>query len=213
MPSFDSPWLLSTFDRLSARPEVDEITDASKYARLAEAQMDVISDIAGVYPDCLYQAPTALTAGADSKTFTFGTDAQGHAVAPYGHVGIYTALTHIPDNPMADGLDYLNESTQIRIPNDRTWGGTLYGRWIPTPADITAAVEPALRPAPARILIVIKAVRNFAAEGGQMPSLAADMDDRYGREFSKWMLTLRTQFRGGGAIGNTSLDRALMGGV
>src|SRR5687767_14316489 len=98
MATWDSAYLLSEFDILAARPETDEITDASKYRRLASAQMEVVGEIAGIYPDCLYQAPTALTAVAGNKTFTFGTDANGHAVAPYGHVGIYSALTHVPDS-------------------------------------------------------------------------------------------------------------------
>lgn len=209
MATYDSAWCLAEFDRLAARADTDEISDASKYQRLAQAQMDVVADIAGIYPNCLYQAPTALTAVAGNKTFTFGTDAQGHAVAPYGHVGIYSALTHIPDNPLVEGLDYLSEGTLIRIPNDRTWNGTLYGRWIPTPADISSSQEPSLRPAPARILIVIKAVENFAGEGDQQPNLAARMEQRYAKEFTKWMLVLRTQFSRGGAISRTTLDHAV----
>lgn len=209
MASYDSADLLNRFDELAARPATDEITDLSKYARLAQAQMEVIGEIAGIYPDALYQAPTALTADADRKVFSFGTDAQGHAVAPYGHVGVYSALTHIPDSPLQEGVDYLNEGTQIRIPNDRTWGGTLYGRWIPTPADISSSQEPALRPAPARILIVLKAVENFANEGAQMPQLAQVMADRYAREFTKWMLILKTQFSRGGAVSRSTLDHAV----
>lgn len=209
MATFDSAWALAEFDRLSARPDTDEITDASKYQRLALAQMEVIGEIAGIYPDALYQAPTALTAVSGNKSFSFGSDSNGHAVAPYGHVGIYSALAHIPDNPLVEGIDYLNEGTLIRIPNDRTWSGTLYGRWIPTPADITAAVEPTLRPAPARLLIVLKAVENFANEGAQMPDLARIMSDRYAREFTKWMLILRSQFRAGGAVSRTTLDHAV----
>lgn len=207
MATFDSAWCLAEFDRLAGRPDTDEITDAQKYARLAQAQVEVVGEIAGIYPDALYQAPTTLTTS-DNKTYTFGTDGQGHDVAPYGHVGIYRSLEHIPDNPLVEGVDYLNEGTRIRIPNNRTEQATLYGRWIPTPTDISASQEPALRPAPARILIVVKAVENFAGEGAHQPALQQTMTGRYAREFTKWMLILRTQFRNGGALGMTTLDRA-----
>jgi hypothetical protein len=55
MATWDSADLLSQFNELTGRPSTDEITTASKYARLARAQQEVISEIAGIYPQCLYR--------------------------------------------------------------------------------------------------------------------------------------------------------------
>lgn len=201
MASWDSPDLLSQFNDVTGRPAVDQITDASKYARLARSQQAVIEDVAAIYPYCLYRAagPVTLTTS-DSKVYTFGTDAQGNAVAPMGHVAVFRNLSDYPDNPMREGVDFLNEGTQIRIPNDRTEQATLYAHFIPTPADIAADVDAAIRPAPARRLIVLKAAEWFGREGGRDYALADDMKMEYAGEFAKHMLVWRTQFRAGGAL-------------
>ena len=211
MATWDKAYLLAMFDRLAGRPDADEISDANKYVRLAEAQNEVIQDIAALYPYCLYRSggPTTLTTS-DNKVYTFGNDGNSeNAQGPIGHVAVFRNLEDYPDNPLIEGIDYLNEGTQIRIPNNRTEQSTLYWTGITTPADITASVEPTLRPAPARILIVIKAVKNFAEEGDQLPTLAASMERRYAQEFGKWMLVFRTQFRKGGVLSLDGIERAI----
>lgn len=209
MALYDSAWCLATFDRLAGRPDADEIQDADKYVRLAEAQQEVYEDIASIYPYPLYRAsgPTALSTS-DSKVFTFGTDGEGHAVAPLGHVAVFRNLVDYPDNPLVEGVDFLNEGTQIRIPNNRT-ESALYWQGIPTPAEISGSQEPTLRPAPARILIVLKAVKNFAEEGNQSPDLATTMERRYASELAKHLTNWRTAFRATGGRSLTGLERAI----
>ena len=46
--NYQSSDLLSLFNNYAGRPTSDVITDAQKYARLAQAQDDVITDIANV---------------------------------------------------------------------------------------------------------------------------------------------------------------------
>lgn len=211
MATWDSADLLAQFNELAGRPSTDSVTTASKYARLSRSQMTVIEDAAAIYPYCMYRSggPTTLSTS-DSKVFTFGTDGNAtHAMGPVGHVAIFRNLADYPDSPLIEGTDYLDEGTQIRIPNNRT-EGTLYWTGIPIPADISASVEPALRPAPTRRLIVIKAVETFGREGGQDFALADDMALLYQTEFAKHMLVWRTRFRRGGALGMTTLDRALL---
>ena len=170
----------------------------------------VYADIAAVYPYPLYRSggPTTLTT-TDNKVYTFGTDGQGFAVAPMGHVAIFRSLNDYPDGAMEEGIDYLNEGTQIRIPNNRTENATLYWTGIPVPADITSAVEPSLRPVSARLLIPLKAVQHFAEEGGGMSGLADRMDTLYQREFLKHMVNWKTQFRKGPSRMFSSIDRAI----
>lgn len=217
MASWDSADLLSQFNELAGRPSTDEITTASKYARLARAQQAVIEDIAAIYPTALYRTggPTATTTSG-GVVHTFGTDGQGHAVGPIGHVWIGRSTSRYPDPDLIEGEDFINEGTQIRLVNERV-ESTLYWNGIPTPTDISASQEPALRPAPSRRLIVLKAVETFGREGGQNYALADDMRNLYGNmpgnpgEFGKWMLIFKTQFRHGGALSVTTLDHLTKG--
>jgi hypothetical protein len=211
MATWDKAYLLAQFDRYAHRPTTDAITDESKYQRLSEAQMAVIESVAAIYPYCLYRSggPTALSTS-DSKVYTFGNDGNNeNAQGPLGHVAVFRNLEDYPDNPLIEGIDYLDEGTQIRIPNNRTEQATLYWTGIPTPIDISATNEPVLRPAPARILIVIKAVERFALEGGHNPALAADMKQLWAEEFPKHMLAWKTRFRRGGAISLDGIERAI----
>lgn len=201
MASYDSADLLAQMKELADIPTTSEFTSAALYSRLARAQQDVIEEIAGIYPNCLYRTtgPAALSTS-DSKVYTFGTDGQGHPVAPMGFVQVFKNLSDYPDSPMIPGLDYLDEGTQIRIPNNRTESGTLYWQGIPTPTDISASQEPALRPAPARRLIVIRAVETFAREGGRNYALADDMERLFATQLRKHLLVWRTRFSSGGAL-------------
>lgn len=199
----------------SGRPSTDAITDVEKYARLAKAQNRVLLEIAAVAPRALYpkvasgSMPTLTTT--DAQVFTFGTDASGYAVFPMGHTGIYDNLDNIPDWPWIEGRDFINEGTQIRIPNNGTFTGTLYWYGIGQPADITAVVQPALLPEASRELIVIEAVRRFAQEYLRNAALVDEMAAEWDRAWPRWALTYRTQFRSGGAlVPRTGLQLALL---
>ena len=210
MAAWDSADLLDQFNKLAGRPAVDSgIPDPAKYARLARSQRRVIGAIAAVAPHVLYPTagyssyPTLSTA--DNQIFTFGTDADGNPISPLGKTEIFTDLANIPDFPWMEGIDYLNEGTQIRIPNDGTWTGTLYWRGITAPANLDATHQPVLFPPPSRELIVVDAVRQFALEGGRNPTLAALMkqeydDGRGGGLWPMWCMTWRTAFRQGGGM-------------
>lgn len=163
----------------------------------------MVADIAARIPKVLYGPPTQLVT-ADNKVFTFGTpDPDGYAIVPIGKVRIFPTLSAVPDYPWVEGYDYLDEGTQIRIPHDRTYAGTLYYRGIVQPKDIAAGGtnEPVLMPEASRELIVIEAVRDYASQGSRLPQLAADKASEYAREFARWMLVWRTQFSSGGALG------------
>jgi hypothetical protein len=208
--SYDSADLLLQFDDLAGRPDADEITDVRKYSRLARAQQDVLIDVSPIVPTAFYRTggPTATTTSG-GIVHTFGSDGQGHAVAPLGHVWIGRSTSRYPDEDLVEGVDFINEGTQIRMVNERV-ESTLYWNGIPTPTDISASQEPALRPAPARRLIVIKAVLTFSREGNQTPMTTQEMEGYYNTEFAKWCLTWKTQFRSGGAVAISSLDRAVL---
>lgn len=209
MATFTSADLLTRFNELSGRTSsTDSIGDAAKYRRLADAQNVVLADAAARVPKALYQKvgyasmPTLTTS--DNQVFTFGTDVNGDALFPIGKVEIYPSLQAIPDSPWIEGWDYLNEGTQIRIPSNRTWGGTLYWRGIAPALTLDATNQPVILPPPSRILIVYEAVRRFSEEGKADLELADRMSAAYAREFARLCLTLKTQFSNGGALGGVS---------
>lgn len=201
MATWDAASCLDLLNRLASRPASDEITDATKYKYLTEGQSEVVADIAARCPWVLYGAPAALSTS-DNKVFTFGSDPDGYAVFPMGKVGIYPSLDSIPDRPWREGWDYLSEGTQIRIPNNGTYSGTLYWRGITTPKDIASGGtnEPALFPEQARVLVVNRAVRSLAVSTNR-PDLADEMDAQYDVHLPRWLLVWRTQFKNGGVLG------------
>jgi hypothetical protein len=208
---YDSTSLLSIFNRKAGRPSADAITPESKYQRLSESQNRVVALLAAIAPNTLYPTgafPTLSTV--DNKVFTFGSDANGYPIAPMGKTGIYPSLTAIPDAPWREGYDYMNEGTQIRIPNNNTYAGTLYWRGIVPPGDITDVLQPVLFPEAARELIVLDAVRQFAMEYDRNPGLAQNMAGEWSVAWPTWCLVWRTQFRNGGALGSwTGLGLAM----
>ena len=208
MPTFTSADLLTRFNELAGRGASDTISDSNKYRRLADAENVVLADAASRVPKAFvnkgsYAAmPTLSTT--DSQVFTFGTDVNGDPLFPIGKVEIYPSLSSVPDSPWIEGVDYLNEGTQIRIPSNRTWGGTLYWRGIAPVLPIDGTNQPSIIPPPFRMLIVYEAVRRFAEEGKADLELADRMAMNYQREFARFCLTLKTQFSNGGALGGMS---------
>ncbi len=209
MATFDSAYLLKMFNRYAGRPSTgDSITDADKYERLSEGQTRVMQDMYARVPNSLYPKvgygsfPTLTTS--DNQVFTFGTDANGYAIAPMGKTLILPSLSSFPDFAWIEGLDYVNEGTQIRLPNNRTWTQTLYWYGITPPADITASTQPGIFPAAFRDLIVYQAVMAISEEGNRNDALVNRMMGLYQQRFAEACLTWKTQFSDGGAFGSVS---------
>lgn len=204
MTTWDSAYLLTMFNRKAGRPAADTITDATKYQRLSEAQNTVVGWIAATAPQSLYpkvaygSIPTLTTT--DNQIFTFGTDGSGYAKFPMGQTGIYPNLQSIPDYPWREGVDYITEGNQIRIPNNNTYSGTLYVYGIFQPDDINGTDQPALIPEASRELIVIEAVRVFSQEWLRNAALADEMNNEWERRWPVWCQVWKTQFRSGGAL-------------
>jgi hypothetical protein len=198
---WDSSDLLTRFNAYAGRPTTDGITDAQKYQRLADAQNAVLVEIANVVPRIQYGAPTAMTSADSGYTWTFGTDGNGYSLFPLGKASIYPSLDAIPDYPWQPGIDYLDEGTQIRMPNHVPWTGSLYWYGMTQPQAMSASVQPVLSPPGARILIVIKAVQEFAEEYLRNAALADQMQIRWDREWPKYATMFRKHFRGGAQLG------------
>lgn len=201
-------------NRLTGRPTADSIPDATKYTWLSEAQMMIVTDVAGICPNVLYppvaygSIPACITT--DSQTFTFGTDANGYAIAPMGKVAIYSSLNDIPSNPWRAGADYIPlGGTAIQIPNNNSYSGTLYWRGITPPPAMNATTQPVLFPEGSRQLIAYRAAIAFLTGANRNAVLAAELKADYGRPFganpglfANQLLEWRSQFRGGGVLGS-----------
>lgn len=195
---------------LADATELDDATDL--YPLLADAQEETIRELAarGDVVKALYQAPAALTPAADRKTFTFGVDPNNGAenILPMGWVQISTRLSAFSGDSFVgwrEGVDFISEGTRIRIPSDHAYSGTLYGRWVPTPPRITAAVASIIRPAQARELIVCKAIIAFGRQGAVAPALVAAAQANWAQKFPIWCLTYKKQFKGGGGLTDPAL--------
>lgn len=214
MSSYDAPYLLALFNRLTGRPTADAVSTTSKYDRLSEAQDSIVVDIAAICPGVLYPAvaygsiPTLTTT--DNKNYTFGFDDNGEPITPMGKTSIFTSLTDIPSNPLRAGVDYIPlGASAIQAPNNGTLPSTLYWRGITPPGAISAQGDPALFPLASRRLIAVRAAIGFLTEGNRNPTLAAQYMLEYGRPFGSqpgafaaWCLEWQTAYRGGGVLGN-----------
>lgn len=207
MPLWDSVWLVTRFTAEANLPAANELdTTNDLYPRLSMAQQAVIREAASIFPNPFYsQAPTQLTPSSDRKTFSFGLNPNNSAynVTPMGWVQIapnQNAFSGDTFTGWIEGQDFLNEGDHIRLPSNRSWAGTLWGRWVPTPPDITASVQPILLPIEARCLIVWRTVEEWAEEGNQWPELAAVMAQKQAKHFPRYMLAWRRAYRGGGAL-------------
>lgn len=219
MATWTSAETLTRFNELAGRPASgDTMSDADKYRRLSDAQTVVLSDAAARVPRAFYSkaaygsTPTLTTS--DQQVFTFGTDVNGNPLFPIGKFRIFENLAAIPDYPWVEGIDYLWEGTQIRIPNNNTYGGTLYWRGIAPALDITSTNQPSIIPVNFRILIVYEAVRRYAEEGSRDVPLANRMQANYDATFAKYCLTLKTAYSNGGALGSASgLNLTMLGSI
>lgn len=199
--NWSSADLLTRFNQLAGRPTPpqgsDAVLDSEKYQYLSDAQEFVLTQIESIVPRVLYGPPVQLVTTDEGYTFSFGTDGNGYPLFPSGKAGIFSDLSAIPDAPLIPGVDYLDEGTQIRMPNDTQWNSSpLYWYGITPPQALSDTVQPILQPPSARILIVIEAVRSFAESYARNPSLMDMMDRKWERTFGPQMTAIRLHFRG-----------------
>lgn len=211
MTAWDTADLLSRFNRRAGRATTDAITNPTKYQILSEAQEAVFAEIAARYPQALFGAPATLTTS-DQQVYTFGNDDDGNPLAPMG-AAIYRALRDIPGNPLRRDVDYQDEGTQIRWPNNRTGPATLYWQGVKNPEQLAADVEPVLRPAPARVLILIKAIQIYGGDGNRRPDLVSAARTEWALEFPKWMLVWKRRFKVGGAVSDVDVVQLFSSGI
>lgn len=179
--------------------DADELWTATRvYRQLADAQEAVYTDLAPVVPQVLVGPPVLLTTADGGTTYTFGA-----GVYPIGHVEVYAQesggrelLASTYGTPSGD---FVIEGGSIRAPGNRTrtYSNGPWARFVAYPARLTAAQEPSLQPAPARELILYRALADAAnVSAGQTDP--APWEQRYAEARRRWVVQWQTQFRSAG---------------
>lgn len=202
--AWNSADLLARFNDLSGRGAytADVVTPTTKYRYLADAQAYIVDRIAAINAKVLFGSPQQMSTADGGLTWTFGTDGNGYPLFPIGPAKVYPNLSAIPGAAWLPGIDYLDEGTQIRMVNNTPYTGTLYWYGVTPPAQMSDSVQPVLFPPPIRMLIVRKAVAEWAQTGNlRNASLADRQTVLFEKEFGEAMTLLRKHFAMGGGLG------------
>lgn len=202
MPIWDTADLLRRCKNLARRPAADQAaTDSRWYDWLTEAQQEVYADLFPRFPDYGYSAPVLLTTADGGKTYTFGLDADGDPRRPTGHCEVYPNLSSIPDAPLSPGSDFMFEGGLIRMPGNRprVFANGPYARFVADPdVAIALGVNPQLQPKAARMLLVYKALEQWASRPGS-GAKPEYYKGKYSDYLQKMIMRLATNFNQQGA--------------
>ncbi len=208
MADWDSADLLARTKRYINRPATDElVTSPFVYALLTEAQTEVLGELAALAPLSQMGAPVLLTSADGGVTYTFGTDANGHAIFPLA-CEVYGTVNgrELKACSWTSWGDFVVEGDKIRMPGNvaQTFDSGPYARFVRADASISDSIEPILKPAPARILLVYKALLKFAAIGGLRDP--APWQEGYDRAWKTWLPAIRAQFADSTGVANEDLE-------
>jgi hypothetical protein len=212
MADWDSADCLRRFKDKAGLEDATELDDnIDIYPLIADGQEEAIREVAARYPFALYSAPQLMVPSGDRKTFKY-PQVNGQDSMPMGWVQIAPRLTAFSGDLLftgwVNGVEFMDEGVQIRIPGDRSYSGDLYFRGVMRPARVTAAVGISLLPLEIGVdLSINRAVRKWAMHGNQAPQLRQLMDEEWGMPkapgagiFATAMLTYKRRFRGGGGM-------------
>jgi hypothetical protein len=128
-------------------------------------------------------APTALSTADSGETYTFGNDADSVPLVPLAVVVYASKDGRIlrPGTYWDLQADYVWEGDRIRFARGRTkeFSDGPYARFITPPGEISASIQPTLKPKRARALLVYRAVALWASRGGTRdPQRYFDLEER-----------------------------------
>lgn len=161
----------------------------------ASEEQDEITKLLAVYsPDALWTVPTLLTSSDAGYTYGFGTDTDSAAIFALGRFHVYESREHIPDTPLAPGVDFTVEATVLRMPNyaPRTFSAGPYAQYVAPSNVITSTTQPTI-PKIARLVLVARIAARAAKR------LGLDASEHEADAESSWMTVLaavRTQAAG-----------------
>lgn len=198
--------LLRRFKNEAGLADANELDDDDDiYPLLSDGQVETARELAMRAWEAFAQAPQAMTSTDGGKTWYFGAspiDATKKLV-PLGKVQIARRLADFVGTGFAgwmEGIDYLPEGDHIRIPGNRSYSGTLYARFVPTPPPINATTDAILHPPEVNLLTVYKAVELWADQGNVNTALSDRMQQKWAKAFPSWCHTFKSAHRNGSGM-------------
>lgn len=183
--------------------DADELWTTTRcYQVLADAQEAVFADFAPRAPHAFVGAPVLLTTNDGGRTYTFGS------AYPFAHVEVYAkesaGRTLYATNYNTAAGDFVIEGATIRTPGNRTrtYAEGPYARFTSFPARLSDSVQPSLSPAPARELILWKAL-DLATDVSAGAMDPTPWRERYAEASRRWLVTWQTQYQ---SAGNAALS-------
>lgn len=173
MARWDSEELLEKFKLYGQIPANTVYpTDAQIYGMLRDAQEYVMVEMASQAPHVNMGAPTQLSTSDGGYTYKFGTDTDGDPIFPIGHVEVAArdgGRILYGGTYFSGSLDFVAEGDRIRMPRGvaKTFASGPFARFVTPPGALNADNEPVLKPKHARILIVYRALVQWANIGGK----------------------------------------------
>jgi hypothetical protein len=179
--SFDAADLLARVKVLAQRPVPDEsVPDATWYSLLTEAQAHWTNVFATQVPFVLMSAPVSLTTSDGGFTYQFPNSIYPLAVEVYDTTTPARLLR--PSSYWDSSGDYVWEGHQIRFPQGQanTLAIAPVARYIAPPDVIDGSTAPTLMPPHCRLLLVYRAVAEWANRAGSRdPTPFYDMERRF----------------------------------
>ena len=193
---WQSPDLLARVRTEIQQPSsTDFPQDADIYTLLGNAQNRVLTMLSITVPESQYGAPFLLTSADGGFTFTFGLDADGNAIFPFGEFELYRSLNAVADSPMEPGTEFLTEGDRIRIPGNLPYAGPSSGpycRMLTPGLLVDASHAPIIKPVQAlQALVYLTASDYFRIVGDTTGEQA--YEQRFEKELDVWMVAMRDQ--------------------
>jgi hypothetical protein len=179
----DAADLLDRAKRLGGVPTTTEFpADADWYAWITEAHAHWVAVIAAQAPWAMTEAPILLTSADSGETYTFAGSISPLTVELYD---TKDGRLLAPAGYHNSGGDYVWEGDKIRFPGGvkKTFSNGPYARYITPPTTVDGSTAPTLKPAYARVLLVVPRAVAFWAERGGM----RDPTAFYRMETKAWM--------------------------
>lgn len=185
--------------------ESDELWTTDRvYLFLSDAQETVYAELAPLAPHAFVGAPQQLVTADGGVTYTYPGGAY-----PFGHVEVYAqetgGRTLYATTYGNTGGDFVFEGALIRTPGNRARSYVTgpWARYAAFPARISASVQPSLAPAPARELILFKALEHAAevSTGAMDPTPWAT---KYAQAKARWVTLWQTQYQSAGMAALTT---------
>lgn len=181
MATFDSADLLSRCQTLAARPATDTATaPATWYSLLTEAQAHWYNTIVAQVPWVLMNPPTLLVSTDGGTTYPFPGCVFPLSIEVYDALDTGRILK--PSAYWDPNGDYIWEGDHIRFPQgqQQTFSNGPFARYVSPPGAIDASTQPTLVPSHARLLLVYRAVAEWANRGGfRDPAPFYDLERRF----------------------------------